>query len=252
MAKQEGILPIKGTIGNITFLKTQDGFLVKQKGGVSADQIAKSPRFKRTRENGSEFGRAAQAGKVFRTAFGSLMQNVADKRVVSRLQAMMMDVLHADKTSIRGQRNVIDGEVSELKDFDFNISAPLNTCLKMRYTTSIDRVTGILTASIPDFIPEKTVLFPEGSTHFKILLAGSEIDFETGEYQTVSKSSDLLDCTVLNVAAFQLTANLPANSTHPLFLALGVEYYQEANDGNYPLNSGAFNALRIVTVDGGV
>ncbi len=36
MAKLKGILKIEGTLDELTFYKTQDGHLVKTKGGVSA------------------------------------------------------------------------------------------------------------------------------------------------------------------------------------------------------------------------
>ncbi|HSQ45116.1 MAG TPA: hypothetical protein VLM16_08980 [Ginsengibacter sp.] len=58
MAKQSGIIPLEGTIGNITFYKSKQGFLAKGKGGIPADRNAKDPAFIRTRENGSEFGKA--------------------------------------------------------------------------------------------------------------------------------------------------------------------------------------------------
>ena len=40
-------------------------------------------------------------------------------------------------------------------------------------------------------------------------------------------------------------------STHPLFLVLGIEFYQEVNGQMYPLKNGAFNALALVKVNGG-
>lgn len=69
MAQQKGIIPLKGTIGNITFYKSKDGFLAREKGSLDATRIANDPAFQRTRENGAEFGRAGKAGKVLRTAF---------------------------------------------------------------------------------------------------------------------------------------------------------------------------------------
>ena len=39
MAKQKGIIKIEGTIGDITFFKTADGYLAREKSGVSADRI---------------------------------------------------------------------------------------------------------------------------------------------------------------------------------------------------------------------
>lgn len=55
-------------LGGMTFYKSQDGALVREKGGVSADKIANDPAFQRTRENGEEFGAAGIAGKVLRDA----------------------------------------------------------------------------------------------------------------------------------------------------------------------------------------
>ena len=55
MAKQKGILKLDGTIGGITFYKSQDGYLAREKGGVDGNRIATDPNFQRTRENGSEF-----------------------------------------------------------------------------------------------------------------------------------------------------------------------------------------------------
>ena len=54
MAKQTGIIKLKGTIGDISFYKTTDGHLAREKGGVDGNRIANDPAFQRTRENGSE------------------------------------------------------------------------------------------------------------------------------------------------------------------------------------------------------
>ena len=110
MARQKGIIKLKGTIGDITFYKTQDGHLAREKGGIDASRIASDPAFQRTRENGSEFGRAGKAGKLLRTAFRPLLLNSADGRMVSRLTQAMVKVIQADTVSERGLRNVIDGE----------------------------------------------------------------------------------------------------------------------------------------------
>ena len=60
MARQKGLIKLDGTIGGITFYKSKDGYLAREKGGVCADRIAKDPNFQRTRENGEEFGRACE------------------------------------------------------------------------------------------------------------------------------------------------------------------------------------------------
>jgi hypothetical protein len=51
-------------------------------------------------------------------------------------------------------------------------------------------------------------------------------------------------------AVINLANAVTANSTHPLFLALGIEFYQQVNGQMYPLKNGAFNALSLVKVSG--
>ena len=75
MARLKGLLKIEGTLDNLTFYKTQDGHLVKTKSGVSGDRIANDPNFQRTRENGSEFGSSASAGKLLRNAVRNFAQS---------------------------------------------------------------------------------------------------------------------------------------------------------------------------------
>ncbi|MBG6062292.1 hypothetical protein IWX83_002090 [Flavobacterium sp. CG_9.1] len=47
--------------------------------------------------------------------------NSADGRMVSRLTQAMIKVIQADTVSVRGLRNVIDGEAELLAGFEFNI-----------------------------------------------------------------------------------------------------------------------------------
>src|SRR6478609_1487692 len=150
MARQKGIIKLKGTIGDITFYKTKDGHLAREKGGIDASRIKNDPAFQRTRENGSEFGRAGKAGKTLRTALRTLLMNSADSRMVSRLTQAMMKVIQADSVSERGLRNVIDGEASLLTGFEFNIGGKLGTSLFVPYEVGINRETGEIGVSFAD------------------------------------------------------------------------------------------------------
>lgn len=250
MAKQKGIIKLEGTIGDITFVKTKDGYIAKEKTGLTGDRIANDPAFQRTRENGAEFGRAGKAGKMIRSAFRSLLQHASDSNMTARLTKELVKVIQADQTSVRGQRNVIDGEAELLTGFDFNEQGKLATTLFAPFTASIDRVTGVLSVSIPPFVPTAMIGYPGGATHFKIISAGASIDFEGQSFEQQNSESAVLPIGGVATAALNLANNLGANSTHPLFLALGIEFYQEVNGNQYPLKNGAFNALEIVKVEG--
>ena len=58
MAVQMGILPLRGSIGNLSFYKSGDKWIARTKGGASAEKVATDPKMVRTRENASEFGTA--------------------------------------------------------------------------------------------------------------------------------------------------------------------------------------------------
>jgi hypothetical protein len=250
MAQQKGIIPLKGTIGNITFYKSKDGYLAREKGSLDANRIANDPAFQRTRENGAEFGRAGKATKVLRNAFRSLLQNVSDSRMIARMVKEMMRVIKADELNPRGSRNVIDGEAELLTGFEFNANSKLGTSLYAPFTGDINRVSGNLSLLIPSFIPVNMVAAPSGATHFKIVSAGAEIDFENESYVADIQTTGDLPWDGNATAVINLVNAVTPNSTKVLFLLLGIEFYQHVNGVKYSLKNGAFNALAIVKVSG--
>ena len=250
MARQKGIIKLRGTIGDITFYKTQDGHLAREKGGIDASRIKNDPAFQRTRENGAEFGRAGRAGKVLRTAFRSLSLNAADSRMASRLTQLMMKVIKADAVSNRGLRNVLDGETELLAGFEFNISGKLGNTLYAPFSSSIDRAAGTIDLEIPVFSPLTMLAAPEGTTHFKIVSAGAEIDFEAENYVISTSATDILPWNAVDTEVISQSNAVTPASTKPLFLVVGVEFYQEVNGAMYPLKNGSYNPLAIVQVSG--
>lgn len=250
MAKQNGIIKLKGTIGDITFYKTKDGYLAREKGGVDANRIANDPAFQRTRENGSEFGRAGKAGKMLRMALRQVLVNSSDARMVSRLTQSMTKVIQADATNPRGLRNVIDGEAELLTGFEFNIGGKLGTTLFAPFEATIDRVSGNIGLTLAPFVPATMIAAPAGTTHFKIISAGAAIDFEAEKFEVTTSETAVLPWDTTLTAPINQDNSVSANSTNPLFLALGVEFYQEVNGQMYPLKNGAYNPLSLVQVVG--
>ena len=247
MGKQLSAFKLKGTIGGITFYKTQDGFMAREKGSIDAKRIATDPSFQRTRENGSEFGAAGKAAKLLRNALSDHLQNVADRHLSSRLNSQMMKVVHADATNARGKRNVINDGIALLKGFEFNNDSPLAASLKTPYATSMNRPSGKLTVDIPAFIPENQLAAPQGATHFRIISVGAELDFANEVSVIQSNESAALPLDTVT-AGTSLTNMVTANSTHPLFLALGIEFLQIVNGVEYALKSNSSNPLTLVDI----
>lgn len=248
MARQKGILKLEGTIGDVTFYKTQDGHLAKAKGGVSKDRILTDPKFIRTRENGAEFGSAGTSGKLLRDNIRPLMTTAADNRVTSRVTKLMTLILKQDSTSVRGKRNVGVGVTSApakalLKNFNFNLNAILGSILFKPF--AVNTTTGVIT--IVGMVPANDVAIPTGATHINITGGAANINFATGVV-------DVKFTNVVNVPIGAPTTNVtltptavPTGTGTKLFF-LKVEFLQQVNANQYSLKNGAFNALAIVEV----
>ncbi len=249
MARQKGIIKLKGTIGDISFYKTTDGHLAREKGGVEKDRIMNDPAFQRTRENGSEFGRAGKGGKLIRNAIRLLLQNAKDKRVTSRLTKDLVAVVKSDLINERGDRTIQDGDLGLINGFDFNIRGKLGTTLFAPFVVAFDRITGDVTADLAAFSPIVRIAAPGGTTHFKIVMGAAELDFVNESFVFDMDDSGILPFTAPDIVPLNLAGVLTPNSTLPVLEVLGVEFYQEVNGEMYPLKNGAFNALAVVLTD---
>jgi hypothetical protein len=250
MAHQKGIMPLKGTIGNISFYKSKHGYLAREKGGVDGNRIATDPRFQRTRENNQEFGRAGKAGKVLRDAFRQLLQKASDSSMVARLTTLMLQVIKLDSTSTRGLRNVLDGELELLQGFEANAGSVLSALFYAPFTAVINRVTGELKIDIAPFVPATMIAAPQGATHFRIYAGGAAINFESSTIESGMDDGGNLPINNQLTAAINLSIALSANSTVPLFIGMAVEFLQEVNTVFYPMKNGSFNAMSFVKVEG--
>ncbi|CAN5249637.1 hypothetical protein BH09BAC2_BH09BAC2_23190 [soil metagenome] len=246
MAKLKGILKIEGTLQDMTFYKTQDGHLVKTKSGVSGDRIANDPSFQRTRENGSEFGSAATAGKVLRNAVRNLTINASDNRVTSRLTQLMTQIKNFDVASLRGDRTVgvaiaDPAALALLIDFDFNNSAALGGVLFAPFT--VTGATGAI--NIPSFVPINDISYPTGATHVSLKSAYANVDFVNEisaiEYSPVTN----LPIDGTNTPVTLTPAAVPAGTGTKFYLVL-IEFFQEVNGVQYSLKNGSYNVLNIV------
>ena len=248
MARQTGIIKIKGKIGDLSFYKTKDGHLAREKGGVEADRIKNDPAFVRTRENGAEFGASATAGKFSRDSLRPIANTASDNRVVSRMTKLMTKIKNLDTTSIRGKRNAgvamtLATAKALLKGFEFNKNALLGSVLYKPY--AVNTTTGVI--SIPGLVPVNDIAWPAGATHISL----------TGAYANLNYATSVADLKLTNVVnllidgtatAVTLTPTaVPAGTGAKVFL-LKIEFFQLVNGVQYSLKNGAYNALKVIEV----
>ncbi len=64
MARQKGLIKLKGTMGDITFYRTKDGYMAREKGGITAERLQNDPRLQKTREKIAQFKKAGKSRKL--------------------------------------------------------------------------------------------------------------------------------------------------------------------------------------------
>lgn len=249
MAKMGGLLRLEGTLDNLTFYKSKDGYLVKTKGGISKDKIMNDPAFVRTRENGTEFGHAANSGKLLRVAVRNMIMNAQDGLVTSRLTQAMSQIKNYDTVSARGERQVAIGLQDDtakliLKGFNFNVKAILSSVLFAPFT--VDRANGVI--DVAALTPTSDISYASGATHVSFQAGFLDIDFATGE-SAIEYSPKVNLAIDGNLTSATLTpSGVPVGTGNKLYLIM-MEFFQEVNGVQYSLKNGAFNVLGIVGVD---
>lgn len=243
MAKQTGVITLKGPVGRLSFYKTRDGYLAREKGGVEKSRIMNDPRFARTRENIREFTDNANASKLLRDALRPVISKIGDKRLNLRITQVMMQVLKSDEVSVRGDRRVKLGNWDLLKEMELNAGSSLSSTLFFEIQTS-DSPTA-WEVQLPDYVPGDMIAIPGGATHYRISATGVGVDFDLGIRSVVTASTTSLS--VLDAATAQSLSvdKTQLTGTHQVFL-LSVEFIQIVNGVEYAINNGAHNASKIL------
>jgi hypothetical protein len=249
MPKLEGPLKISGTIGDISFYKRNGQYYARSKGGISAQRMRTDPAFARTRENQREFVTGVQAGKLLRKAMRQAVQRVRANSLSNRLTQAMNRILRTDTTHGRGQRTVQDGDLSLLEGLEVNRNATFDSTFFLPPTVSVDRAGGTATVDWPAHEPQRDVSAQSESTHYVLYALCATVDFAQESFSDSLELSTPLDLLSTSQAALSQSLTLPANTTLPVFILVGIEYLQELNGTYYPLRNGAYNALMIHTVD---
>lgn len=263
MAKQTGLTRYSGTMGGVRHFKIKglEGDFAGLAGGPTEQQIKTAPEFARTRENMSEFGGCAKAGKSVRVGLSQLMSTMADPQVAGRLTAVMKTINLEDTGHIRGQRSVlVSTNRPLLENFQFNVNISFDTAMFAPYTLTNVVARNAAQIDVPIFEPLNYLTIPTGATHFRIIHAISVVS--DWAYDTVTKKYKPTQPTLNGKKDVEYSAYLPINAATPLVTlnpslagapvmtadvsvlsCVGIEFYQQVGADYYVFSSG--NALKI-------
>ena len=249
MATQKGFINIRGTLGETTFLKTKNGNYAREKARSIAPEIKSSPAFARTRENNTEFGHACKVAKLLKTSLTPLIGSAQGSNYFGRLVKKIISIVKSDMVSLRGQRNVMNGPLTDLERFEMNDKASMQAIAPIQFATAIDRQSGVLSLTIPSFIPTNIIKAPEAASHFRFVSMGIELEVkkETSISQVKEGLPILWDKTA--TAPITVDHNVTPGSANPLMLALGIQFLQMTCGQLNPVCQVRKNSVVILKVD---
>lgn len=261
MAKQNGIIRIKGKIGGMSFYESNGTDFVRENTSLSKEQIMKDPAFQRTRENMVEFAGAATAGKSLRLALAGVLRSMTGRNTVGRITQLMKKV-NTFGTGIRGQRDFDFGINAQLlQGFEFVKITPLTSVFSAPFTYSSTAARNEATLIVPDFHTGNFITAPDGATHFRFVNAiGVLSNFW---FNTTSSKYEPADPVLNGVGEVGYSPYIPLggmvgstttvqtilpsqpamSNVVSLVGCVGIEFYQEVNLQHYLLGAG--NAMRI-------
>jgi hypothetical protein len=249
MPKQVGLIKIKGTVDDLSFFSSQDGYMARKKGRFNADKLKNDPNYRQVRLNILEFTTGGNASRIFREAFTTELNKASDNRMISRLTQAMITVLQTDTGNDWGYRQVQSGDMAQLVDFNFNNAVPFSSIAKVKPEVTINRATGQLTVAIPEHVPQEFIAVPSaGVTNYRFFAAAAAIDFDSGSTISARQSSASLSYDDNPTTAINLALPLTPNSTLPLVVLLGIEFMRVVNGKSY-LNSAKEAAVHVLAVD---
>ncbi len=248
MARQSSIIKFEGSVGDLTFVKTKNGYFVRKKASIPKSRIMTDPNFQRTRENLAEFGNVAQAGGVLRKSLRTAASDIQDGNASNRLFSVLTGVKNQDTTHDRGLRTVAAGIAdvagqAKLNGFDFNEGAPLDSILLKDFSLNTDD--GILT--ITGLKPSTDLLKPLAAHKAGFNLFWTKVDFAHGISNTVQAPESII---TLDDAPHNITLTVPAppTGTGINIFAVRLVYYQTLNGENYIFNDETRSCAKIVAV----
>ncbi|HEY1200538.1 MAG TPA: hypothetical protein VGE79_06135, partial [Niastella sp.] len=197
MAKLEEGAAFEGK--SIYKMEGSDKLIVRKKGGPSREQMLKSPRLERSRENAEEFKGVGMAVSAIR---GSLfaIRHLAGYNFTPTLTQICKKIQVLDTTGDRGQRCIfLSQQRYMLKNFRLNKKHPFTAIVAEPVNYVLQRETKIAVIELPMLIPGIHLHLPWKQPLYRFSLSlglVSDVVYENGAYidnQFEDRGFDCLD-----------------------------------------------------------
>lgn len=188
MAKQRGPIPFVGSVGDLSFYKDKvHGYLIRQKGGPSKEQVQRRKSMEIVRRNNNEFGKASSYGSLLRGAFRPLILHCKEYNMSRRLQSLLTSVIKMDTRKEPGDRDLMKAHLVALQGFELNEHLSYLNFFKKDVGIDVNKKTVVAKGfcTIPKAIAKK-------ADYFKVVSVVASANFGEKQFLNDVKESELL------------------------------------------------------------
>ncbi|HEY4148777.1 MAG TPA: hypothetical protein VGM41_07605 [Chitinophagaceae bacterium] len=230
----------------ITGRLNKNGEIVFRKIGMTAERIKTDPAYRRTRENGAEFGRAAQIGKLIRRAFYPALTNISNPKMSGDLVKMIMALMRTDPISPRGERTILNAKLDLLSGYEFNER-------KQSWATSFPITYKLNKAGNQLMVKMKSVSqqsawrnAPDSATHVRICPVLAVLNPQSLEQQSFYiPGIQPVSTEAEDIPQQQLAAAITIPGPLIIITAICIEFFM-CHNNHFSPHGGKFNSLTIV------
>ena len=225
--RQKGFIRLQnGSLGETTFKKTNGVHRAQEKKVQNPKKFKTAPEFERVRENAEAFGNGSISAKLVKLCVKRFIRWRPDLDRFHRLKTLSSKLIKLDSVSAPGKGKITMENAKYLLGFEFNSKYSLRSFFNARFSTNVNRKTGEVQINIPSFIPTDRINVPKGTTHYKIVAAGSVIDFYDKKYVTKQYESGNMLWDDVATGDIHISLTVPPKSKLPIFIFLGLEFLE--------------------------
>ena len=261
MGQQTDIIKLQGSVGGISFYRSNGKDLARRKRGASKSK-KNTPESEQTRRRLQEFGAVAGAGASFSKALEPV-KNIRSGKFHAQLLMLFRSFISKAPGEYGKRAISISQNRKAFVNMELNDDVRLDSVLRRKPAATINADRTLASTSLLAFTPGTDLVVPEGATHvqivqFSTVVSDTVFSASDNKYQladaahnahsqkVASQYIDVKSMDQVNLSTDFPVGTAPISAEVSVFQCVGVIFYRYLGEMYFPMREG--KAMRILNV----
>lgn len=184
MAIQNGVIKIKGKLGDLVAYERNGKYVMRQ-------NVSDKKQSENSKKSSRDFGSASKTAAQIRKAFAPLVEFYGNDGLVNRLNKQLVAIFNTIPPEHTGKKRLADGNIALLKGFEFNKSRPFEEVFRSLPTLQIEPG-GLVKLIIPKKKTRELIKPHPKAVKACLQVRGFHFDLGESEEYEIIKIKDLI------------------------------------------------------------